>query len=379
MATLTPLPQQSLPAPARGRDESVLHWGAAIGALVLASALVADVTAFYLGMTPELEGWLGEERAWDAADRFSAVTVLVAASAVVVTAVFVLADSSPPGVLSWVALAVAVLAWVSAVPFWWEVAGREAPLPVSGGTTPLVLLWMVLTGAAALAGGVWHRWLGVLTIVTGAWLFLFYWVPFLGMGALAAWAVIFAVAQVIGPHPAPGVGPVGTAAGATAVTIPGHGPSTTAEQGRWYRAPGTSIRLLSGVAPPVAVAITFLLGWQVVSQWPEAPSGDTSFAWMPAGAIMVCGVVGLVGLAALAVRTARAAAACSTLFWLSTVWLYPAAFVADGFPQSAKSVMVWLSVLSLLPTAIVWLWAAFGDVPTAAPTQQTPGDRSGDG
>jgi hypothetical protein len=117
--------------------------------------------------------------------------------------------------------------------------------------------------------------------------------------------------------------------------------------------------------------VTFLLGYLDVSQWPEAPSGDTSFTWMPAGTIVVCGVVALVGLAALAARTARAAAACSAVFWLGAAWLYPAAFVEDGFPQSAKSLMVVLSVLSLLPTAIVWGWAALGDAPTAPPSQVT--------
>ena len=372
MATLTPLGQQSLSAPERGRDEARLHWGAAVGALVLASAMVGSLVGLFLQGALFLDDWLGPDVAWEVTYRFSAATALVAAAAVVVTAMFVLADTAPLRVLSWAALAVAVLAWLSAAPWWWEVAGGNAPFWFPVDSTQLVAVWLVLVGADALGGGTWHRWLGAVTVLAGVAAGVGVMLGFMGVVAVNAWAVVFAAAQLAGPHPAAGAGPAGKASGTTAASTPGHDTGTTAETGRWHRTPGTFIRLLSGVGPPVAVAATFLMGWQAVSQWPEAPSGDTSFAWMPGGTIIVCGIVALVGLAALAVRTARAAAACSTVFWLSTAWLYPAAFVEDGFPQSAKATMVGLSVLSLLPTAIVWGWAAFGDAPAGPPSARPP-------
>ncbi len=372
MATLTPLNQQSLSAPERGRDDARLHWGAALGALVLASATVGSVVGLFLQGAVFLDDWLGQGVAWEVTYRFTAATSLVAAAAVAVTAMFVLADTAPLRVLSWAAVAVAVLAWLSATPWWWEVAGGYAPFWFPVDSTQLVAVWLVLVGADAWGGGTWHRWLGAVTVLAGVAAGVGVMLGFMGVVAVNVWAVVFAVAQLAGPHPAAGAGPAGKAVGATAASTPGHDTGVTARTGRWQRTPGAFVRLLSGVGPPVAVAITFLIGWQAVSQWPEAPSGDTSFAWMPGGTIIVCGLAALVGLAVLAVRTARAAVACSTVFWLSTAWLYPAAFVEDGFPQSAKATMVGLSMISLLPTAIVWGWAAFGHAPAAPPSAQHP-------
>ena len=226
---------------------------------------------------------------------------------------------------------------------------------------------MVMAGASALAGHAWHRWLAVLTVLTGVGLLLLYWVPFLGTGMPTVWAIAFAVAHVVGPHPrAAPAGQSGVAMATSTSGLPTRPPRRT---GRWYRTPSGAIRLLSGVGPPVAVAATFLIGYGTVSQGTEAPTGDSSFTWMPMGVIVVCGLAAVIGLAALSVQTARGAAVSASLFWLGTVWLYPAGFVEDGFPQSAKAMMVFLSVLSLLPTGIVCGWAALGD---AAPEQGPP-------
>lgn len=364
MATSTPL-EPSLSAPERTRDETVLHWGAALGALVLGTAMVAGVALLHGGRTVVVDGGIGAT--WDATYRFYEAAWLVAAAAVVVTAVFVHADSSRPSPLSWAALAVAVLAWVSTVPSWWEVVGREAPLPFFDVSTRLVPVWMVMAGASALAGRAWHRWLAVLTVVTGVGLLLLYWVPLVGTGMPTVWAVAFAVALVVGPHPRAAA--AADPGAVTAASTPGSATISPRRTGRWYRTPSDAIRLLSGVGPPVAVAVTFLIGYATVSQGTDAPTGDTNFTWMPMGVIVVCGLAALIGLAALSVQTARGAAINASLFWLSTVWLYPAGFVEDGFPESAKAMMVVLSVLSLLPTAIVWGWAALSD---DTPKQRPP-------
>jgi hypothetical protein len=327
--------------------------------LVLGPTIAAAVALSSGGRTVVVDN--GSGVAWDATYQVFAATSLAAAAAVVVTAVFVHADSSRPSVLSWAALAVAVLAWVLALPLWWEVVGRDAPIPFLGGSTGLVPVWMVMTGVSALAERRWHRWLAVLTVLTGIGLLFLSWVPLLGGGMPAVWAVAFAVAQVVGPHPRAGVASAAEAGAATAMSTSGHATISPGRTGRWYRTPSGAIRLLSGVGPPVAVAATFLFGWVTVSQGTEAPTGDTSFTWMPMGVIAVCGLATLIGFAALSVQTARAAAVSASLFWLSTVWLYPAGFVEDGFPQSAKGMMIFLSVLSLLPTAVVCWWAALGD------------------
>lgn len=212
MAALTPLTQQSLSAPERGRDESVLHWGAAVGAVVLVGTMAANVVVQALENSGFFTDLLGPDAGWDVTDRFYAATVLVTSAAVAVTATFLLADSPPPRVMSWLALGLGVVVWAAAAPDWWRLVGQVPPFDVPAGTPQLICLWLFLTGLAALAQRTWHRWLVVVTlvaaVVAGAWVYLasaglFAWAA--AVATLAVWAVVFAVAQVTGPHPRPAV------------------------------------------------------------------------------------------------------------------------------------------------------------------------------
>lgn len=134
--------------------------------------------------------------------------------------------------------------------------------------------------------------------------------------------------------------------------------------GRWSRRPGLGVRLLGGVGPPVAVAGTFLLGWNEVSTWPEAPTGDTNFTWMPMGAVVIGLGFATVGLLALGVPTAGRLCALSTALWVvPAAMLFLGAFSSgDGFPASASALMTGWALASLLPTLVVAGWAAFGAV-----------------
>lgn len=141
-------------------------------------------------------------------------------------------------------------------------------------------------------------------------------------------------------------------------------PSRTPTTGRWSRKPGIGVRCLGGFGPPVAVAGAFLLGWNEVSTWPEAPTGDTNFTWMPLGAVVIGLGYAAVGFLALAARTAGWLLAVSTALWVvPAAMLFLGAFSSgDGFPASASSLMTVLALASLLPTLAVAGWAAFGAV-----------------
>lgn len=148
----------------------------------------------------------------------------------------------------------------------------------------------------------------------------------------------------------------------TATTTPGS--NSAVPETRWTRRPDIGIRLLAGPAPPLAIATTFLVAWSVVASWPDAPQGDTNFAWMPAGVIVVCVGAALAGLAALAARTGAQVLGLAVFFWLApAALLFPAAFVGDGFPTSAAGLMIGCAALSLVPTAMVAVWVALPDHP----------------
>jgi hypothetical protein len=140
--------------------------------------------------------------------------------------------------------------------------------------------------------------------------------------------------------------------------------SSTPTTGRWSREPGIGVRRLGGFGPPVAVSVAFLLGWNAVSTWPEAPTGDTNFTWMPMGAVVIGLGFAAVGYLAMAVRTAGWLLALSTALWVvPAAMLFLGAFSSgDGFPASASSLMTGLALASLLPTLVVAWWAAFGEV-----------------
>ena len=138
--------------------------------------------------------------------------------------------------------------------------------------------------------------------------------------------------------------------------------SRTPTTGRWSRRPDVALRLLGGVGPPVAVAVCFLLGWNEVSTWPEAPTGDTDFTWMPVVAIVIGLGYAAVGFLALGARTTGWLLELSTALWVvPAAMLFLGAFTSgDGFPASAFSLMTGLALASLLPTLVVAGWAAFG-------------------
>jgi hypothetical protein len=114
----------------------------------------------------------------------------------------------------------------------------------------------------------------------------------------------------------------------------------------------------------VAVTACFLTAWVEVSSWPEAPTGDTNFTWMPMGAVVIGLGFAAVGYLAMAVRTAGWLLALSTALWVvPAAMLFLGAFSSgDGFPASASSLMTGLALASLLPTLVVAWWAAFGEV-----------------
>ena len=80
--------------------------------------------------------------------------------------------------------------------------------------------------------------------------------------------------------------------------------STSQRSGdRWERTPPLGLRLFSAMGPPALTVVVFLLAWSEVSHWPETPTGDTNFLWMPA-ALPIPVVCCLVGLAAWGLNTA---------------------------------------------------------------------------
>ena len=183
-----------------GDHERALHWGAAIGAVLLAAGEVTDTV---LGATA-------------AGAQVSQVHVRLAAGAglmvgcgLALAGVCVHLDTVSPRRLSWVAVVVAVLGWVSVLPLCWMLVTGRDQLPAPVLIAPALGLWLPLVGVAALVERTWHRWLGALTVGVAGLLWAGLWLALMAgvrLGPVLVvvtpmWAAVFAVAQVSGPHP----------------------------------------------------------------------------------------------------------------------------------------------------------------------------------
>lgn len=89
-----------------GREDA-LHWGAAAGALLLAVGGVADTM-----LAADRAGQLVSQLQL----RLAAVAVLMVGCGLALVGVCVHLDTLPPKRLSWVAVVVAVIGWVSVLP-----------------------------------------------------------------------------------------------------------------------------------------------------------------------------------------------------------------------------------------------------------------------
>ena len=182
-----------------GRHEQALHWGAAIGAVLLAAGGVGDTIIGAVGAGAQTS---------QVHVRLAAGAMLMVGCGLAMAGVCVHLDTVAPRRLSWVAVVIAVLGWVSVLPAGWVLVtgGEQWPVPVL--VAPAVGLWLPLVGVAALIERTWHRWLGALTVAVAGVLWAGWWITVLvgGLGSVMVavtplWAAVFAVTQVVGPHP----------------------------------------------------------------------------------------------------------------------------------------------------------------------------------
>jgi hypothetical protein len=197
MATMSPVRQLSLPPPARDRSEVVLHWGAALGALLAGAGWLLGTLTFQFSVdvvtTQEL-------------NRASAASVLLSGFGFALAGVCVHVDTPPPRRWSWLAVVVAMAVYTSSLPAWWVLFTGEFETVGQSSTGSLSLVWLAVAGLVALVMATWRPWLAGISFAVGAGALLLAQFPLGSVGAvgvaliLGAWSVAFAVTFLLDPH-----------------------------------------------------------------------------------------------------------------------------------------------------------------------------------